>query len=257
MVLATKGQNADSIGPARLEENGFQEFGVPEMPAYVQSYSKRGNSYDAETTPVYNQARWGNPRYRGGMDAYVSIVEDRNNFESLKQKRGNAGVFEIERWTPGYDWRGGFGIASLGALNNYREYTRGGTLRAGGPRRGDVVERTGYWDETARPGIAYSRFTQNNDNYGGVYENKRQTPIVERESDMLQLREMVEKNPFHIPSHAAAQAKAIYDREFGANPEGPQAKAYQDHLTQADIRKEGVGLVDTNPYVMKEHWPGY
>lgn len=257
MVLATKGQNADSVGEPRVDQHGFHEFGVPEMPAYVQSYSKRGNHYDAETTPVYNQARWGNPKYRGGMDAYVSILEDRTGFESLKQKRGNQGVFEIQRWTPGYDWRGGFGVSSLDTLKNYREYTRGGSLRAGGPRRGDVVERTGYWDETARPGISHSRYTQKNDNYGGIYENRRQTPIIQRSSDMLQLRQMIEHNPYHIPSHSALQAKTVYDKEFGPGSNAPQPKAYQDNLTQSQVRTSAVGLTDTNPYVMKPGWIGY
>lgn len=252
------GRSVGSVGPAKLPEHGFAEMSIPEMPSYIQSYSKRGNGFDGETTPVYSQQRWGNPRYKGGMGAFVSELGDNTFFESLKQKRGNAGVFEIERWTPGGDWRGNYGVASLDALKNYREYTRGGSARAGAPKRGDYIERTGYWDQTARPGIAHGRFTQMNDNYGGLYEFKRQTPIVERESDMLQLRDMIEHNPLHIPSHSAKQAKAIYDKEFPEKEANqPMAKAYQDNLQPGEVRTRGVGLTDQNPYVIKPGWLGY
>lgn len=197
-----------------VPEHGFHQFGVPEMPSYIQGYTKRGNCHEAQTTPSYSQARWGNPRYKGGMDAYVSIVEDGDKFSHLRQKKGNHGVFAMERWAPGTDWRGGHGIASLDALKNTRVFTRGGGLRAGAPRRADVIERTGYWDQTARAGIAHGRYTQLNDNYAGKYADKRRTPIVERESDPLVLRQQIEHNPFHVNSHAAAQAKRMYDAEF-------------------------------------------
>lgn len=197
-----------------LPEHGFHELGVPEMPSYIQGYTKRGNGHESQTTPVFSQARWGNPRYKGGMDAYVSIVEDQDKFSHLKQKKGNAGVFAIERWAPGGDWRGGYGIASLDTMKNYRQFTRGGGLRSGAPRRADVIERTGHWDETARAGISHGRYTQLNDNYAGKYADKRRTPIVERESDPLILRQQIEHNPFHINSHSAAQAKRMYDAEF-------------------------------------------
>jgi hypothetical protein len=50
---------AETGGARRLAlpAHGFGEFEVPEMPGYVQSYSKRGNSIDADQTPVYQQAR--------------------------------------------------------------------------------------------------------------------------------------------------------------------------------------------------------
>lgn len=40
------------------------------------------------------------------------------------------------------------------------------------------MDRPNAWFERARPGIAYSRYTQNNDNYSGVYEYKKQTPVI-------------------------------------------------------------------------------
>lgn len=213
-----------------IKPHGFGEFDVAEMPAYVQSYSKRGNVFDADTTPVYQQTRFGNKRNVGGMDAYVSMVEDPTFFESLKQKNGNQGVYELMRWGPGYDWRGNFGVASLSELKNFAMSTRGGDLRNGGPKRSDIVDRKDYWFETIRPGIDNGRLSQTNDNYDGVYEWKRQTPVVERDSDFLVLREMIEHNPWHISSHAALAAKKEYDGEFGVLEDRIFA-SYNDNLS--------------------------
>lgn len=216
-----------------VQEPGFDEKQVPEMPAYVQSYSKRGNTFDGDTTPVYQQTRFGNRNGRGGMQAYLSQVEDPTYFESMKTKKGNAGVYGIERWSVGYDWRGGYGIASLASNKNYAMSTRGGQLRKGGPKRSDYMDRPNAWFERARPGIAYSRYTQNNDNYSGVYEYKKQTPVIQTDNDMLVLREMIEHNPYAINSHAAQQAKTIYDAEFGTDEDKGFA-AYRDDITPAD-----------------------
>lgn len=213
-----------------MPPHGFGEFEVPQMPSYVQSYSKRGNALDADQTPVYQQARWGNRIGRGGMDAYLSQGEDPTFFEGDRVKLGDQGVYELTRWAPGYDWRGNGGIASLSETKNYPGIqTRGGSLRAGGPKRSDIMERPNYWFEQARPGVSVSRMSQANENYSGVYDWKKRTPSIERGNDMLQLRQMIEHNPFHVNSHAAKQAKAVYDQEFN------QAKtmgvpAYQDHL---------------------------
>ncbi len=204
----------DFKAPAILPQHGFGEFEVPEMPAYTQSYSKRGNTFDGATTAVKNQARFGNKTGKGGMGAYLSQVEDPTFFDGFREKLGNHGVFENIRWAPGQDWRGGFGIASLDSSKNYAMSTRGGMLRKGGPKRSDVIDRPNYWFETARPGISYGRYTQNNQNYSGLYEWKRRTPIVEANSDALVLREMIEHNPFSINSHSAQMAKRIYDKEF-------------------------------------------
>lgn len=201
-------QDVNTPGP------GFGAFEVPEMPAYVQSYTKRGEGFTGQTTPVMTQTRFGNPRYIGGMDAYISQLENPTYFDSLKQKKGDAGVFEALRWTPGQDWRGGFGLASLDAQKNAALSTRGGEMRQGGPKRSDYMDREGFWFETARPGLSVSRVSQANENFAGIYEDKRRTPFIERDVDALVLREMIEKNPFHISSHAAKSAKAMYDREF-------------------------------------------
>lgn len=224
-----KKMDINGLTEATVRPPGFGEFDVPEMPAYVQSYSKRGNAFDGDTTAVYNQTRFGNKRNVGGMDAYVSLLGDATYFESLKQKNGNTGVYESLRWGPGYDWRGNFGIASLSELKNFVMSTRGGELRSGGPKRSDIVDRNNYWYDTLRPGIDVGRFVQTNDNYDGAYEWKRQTPVVERDSDFLVLREMIEHNPWHIASHAAKAAKAEYDREFGVLQDMDFA-AYQDNL---------------------------
>jgi hypothetical protein len=209
--------------------HGFGEMQVPEMPSYTSSYSKRGNAFTADVTPVLNQARFGNRIGRGGLNAYVSQVEDPAFFNSLKQKKGLHGVYENLRWAPGYDWRGNFGIASLDQSKNFLLQTRGGEMRQGGPRRSDYVDRKDYWFETARPGIEVSRMPQNNNNYSGVYEWKRRTPFLSRENDMLVLREAIEHNPFFIRSHCAEQAKQIYDREFPVQEEGG---------VQKDVRNE-------------------
>lgn len=218
---------------ASIQPPGFGRFQVPEMPAYVQGFSKRGNGFQAETTPVQQQARVGNPRYVGGMDAYLSQVEDRTYFEGYRTKKGNAGVFEIERWGPGYDWRGNYGVASLDASKNFRMFTRGGETRLGGPKRSDYMDRPDAWFERARPGISHGRYTQTNDNYSGVFEYKRNTPFISTDNDPLVLREMIEHNPFHISSHAAAQAKAMYDAEFGT-AQDEAFQGYRSDITPAD-----------------------
>lgn len=227
---------------ADVQPPGFGELQVPEMPAYIQSYSKRGNAFGAETTPVYQQARFGNRVGRGGMQAYLSQAEDPTWIESMKVKKGNAGVYELERWTPGYDWRGGFGIASLAANKNYAMSTRGGQLRKGGPKRSDYMDRPNAWFERARPGISTSRYTQNNDNYSGLYEFKRRTPVIQTDNDMLVLREMIEHNPYAINSHSAQQAKAIYDAEFGTDRDEAFA-AYHSDITPADNKARFPTLV--------------
>lgn len=214
-IVNTNTNTAEAVLPAP----GFGEFDVPEMPAYTQSYSTRGSGYTWETTPVQNQTRFGNKRGVGGMAAYLSQVEDPGFFESSKSKLGAPGVYELERWAPGQDWRGNFGIASLDASKNYTVSTRGGQLRQGGPRRSDVIDRPNVWMDTVRPGIAVSREGQCNDNYSGTFEWKRQTPIVERASDPLVLREAIEHNPYFIISHSAMAAKRAYDAEFGREPD--------------------------------------
>lgn len=235
-----------------VPRHGFDQYHVPEMPSYIQSYTKRGGAFDGQTQPVYMQTRWGNPRYKGGMDAYLSMAEDPMFLEGEKQKLGDHGVYEQVRWTPGYDWRGNFGIQSLDASRNYRIQTRGGGLRSGGPKRQDYIERSGYWFETARPGIAVSRYSQSNDNYSGIYENRRRTPFIERASDMFQLRQMIEHNPFHIGSHSAALAKSEYDQKFQDSTEDRWHPAYNDGLGQDQrgnkVRNEKVLIKDMDPY---------
>ena len=210
-------------------DHGFGEFEVPEMPAYIQGYSKRGNSIDAQATPVYQQAQWGNRTGRGGMGGYLSQIEDSTFFEGLPVKKGDQGVYPIERWSPGYDWRGGFGIASLNEMKNFAGIAdRGGSLRKGGPRRGDIVERPDAFSENLRPGISHGRFVQSNDNYSGLYDWRKRTPAIQRESDALVLDQMIRLNPFHISSHGAAQAQALIRAEFGEAGYSDY-KAYADH----------------------------
>lgn len=244
-IVNTNTNTAEAMLPAP----GFGEFDVPEMPAYTQSYSARGSGYSWASTPVQNQTRFGNKRGVGGMAAYLSQVEDPNFFESSKIKLGDPGVFELMRWAPGQDWRGNFGIASLDASKNYTVSTRGGQLRQGGPRRSDVIDRPNYWLDTVRPGIAVSREGQNNDNYSGVYEWKRQTPIVERASDMLVMREAIEHNPFFIISHSAMAAKQAYDAEFGREPDEIR-EAYDPSIIDNAAAYADRTISDSNPYVL-------
>jgi hypothetical protein len=233
---------------AALPAHGFGDLEVPDMPAYVQSYSKRGNTFDAETTPVYSQARFGNRNGRGGMSAYLSGAEDPTYMEGYRTKLGDQGVYEQVRWTPGYDWRGGFGVASLDASKNFAMSTRGGQLRKGGPRRSDIVDRPNYWSETVRPGISHSRYTQKNENYSGVFETSRRTPEIERANDTLVLREMIEHNPFHIGSHAAAWAKRDYDGEFGAGADAALPAAYATHISPNEPAPSAL-VFDDDPHM--------
>lgn len=246
----------EGIGPNILGP-GFGELEVPEMPAYIQSYSKRGNTFDGETTPVYQQARWGNRTGRGGMAAYLSELEDPTYFESYKTKKGNTGVYEMERYTPGYDWRGGFGVASLASNKNYAMSTRGGQLRKGGPKRSDYMDRPNAWFEKTMPGISHGRYTQNNDNYSGVYEWKRLTPIIQTDNDMLDLREMIEHNPYHINSYAAEQAKKIYDSEFGTAQDHAYAAYRDDILPQDNKARFPTRVQDDGIEVKQDQWNKY
>jgi hypothetical protein len=244
--------NANTSAPA-LPAHGFGEFEVPEMPAYVQSYSSRGSGFSWATTPVQNQSRFGNRAGVGGMGAYLSMAEDPNFLEGNKQKLGAPGVFRAERWGPGYDWRGNGGIASLEANKNWIFQTRGGQLRAGGPRRSDTVDRPNYWLDTVRPGVQVSREAQNNDNYAGTWEWKRQTPIVERESDFSVLRQMIEHNPYAIVSHAALQAKAQYDSELdGVRDEWMQP--YNPDIARNTAAFGNRTIRDLDPRVENTRW---
>lgn len=216
---------------------GFGEFDVAEMPAYVQSYSRRGNAATAEVTPVFQQARFGNKRNRGGMGAYLSNAENDGHLEGQRQKRGLHGVFEATRWAPGMDWSGNFGTASLSEVKNYAGIpTRGGALRKGGPRRSDVVDRLGFWFETARPGIANSRFTQTNDNYSGIRDPKKKAAPIIMEADTGVLRQMIEHNPFHIASHSALQARALYQTGDGGN-EGRAVQEYPTNYSRNELHE--------------------
>jgi len=227
-------QSAEGL---KIPQHGFGQFDVPEMPAYVQGYSKRGNSYMGQTTPVYQQTRWLNKRLRGGMGAYVNLAEDMTFLEGYRTKKGNHGVYEQTRWTPGRDWRGNYGISSLAETKNYAGIpTRGGMLRKGGPRRSDYIDRPGYWHEVVRPGIGTSRFPQNNNNYAGLYEYKRRTPVIMTDSDPLVLRGMIEHNPFHINSHSAKQAMELLQNEFGELPPDRYVPGYRNNYTEEDIQ---------------------
>jgi hypothetical protein len=188
------------------------------------------------------------------MDAYISNLESGPEyFDALKQKLGDQGVYELQRWTPGYDWRGGFGIASLDAQKNYRQNTRGGMLRKGGPKRSDYIDRSGAWEERARPGISHSRYTQKNDNYSGLYEFRRRTPYVSKDSDMLVLRDMIEHNPFHIASHSAALAKKQYDSEFQASTKDSEVPAYAMNVPiHENTARHPRKIFDEDPYIDQE-----
>jgi hypothetical protein len=232
--------------PASVLSPGFGEMQVPEMPAYVQSYSSRGSAYPWQTTPVMSQTRFGNRTGVGGMAAYLSQAEDPGFFEGARLKAGEPGVFETERWAPGYDWRGGFGVASLAANKNAALSTRGGGLRGGGPRRADLVGPPPLWNDTIRPGIGVSRYVQTNENYSGVYENRKITPPIERQNDMFVLREMIEHNPFNILSHAAGQAKRAYDEEFGQLHDRIEA-AYDPGITDSTAAYGDRTIEDHDP----------
>mmetsp|Transcript_11690 Transcript_11690/g.29698 ORF Transcript_11690/g.29698 Transcript_11690/m.29698 type:complete len:277 (-) Transcript_11690:66-896(-) len=236
--------------PARmaLPPPGFGEFEVPEMPAYVSGYGQRGNRYTAKKAPLYAQARWGNRSGVGGMGAWLSQAEDPTFLDGFRQKKGNHGVFSAVRWAPGYDWRGGGGISHLAELRNFAGLaTRGGQLRKGAPKRSDVVDRPNFWFETARPGRDNATISQNNNNYAGLYESSKRTPVIQQETDALVLREMIEHNPWHISSHGAKAAKAQYDSELGAPPQDVWAKAYKDNWSGFVAPERTVR--DTTPYL--------
>jgi hypothetical protein len=236
----------DGSGPRqqlRLPKPGYGQHTIPEMPAYISGYSGKGNSFDALKTPVMVQSRVGNKRGRGGMEGYINHAEDDTFFEGYRQKKGNHGVFAATRWSPGHDWRGNFGVANLSELRNYAGLqTRGGQLRKGGPRRSDYIERPGHWQEQARPGIATGRYVQTNNNFSGIREDSRRTPFIQRDNDMLVLRQMIEHNPFHIGSHSAKQAKAAYDEEF-SDAKTFDFKAYQDNF-HADFAQMTIDQKD-------------
>ena len=252
MDMVAVERDKDPINQLALPPHGFGQLEVPLMPAYVSKYAKRGNQYDGQTTPVFNQMRWGNKRNIGGMGAYVSQLEDDTFFESLKVKKGDAGVYESLRWAPGADWRGNFGVASLAELKNYAGIpTRGGMLRKGGPRRSDVVERPNAWFENTRPGIGTSRFTQANNNYSGLFEYKKVTPPIITSNDMMVLRDMIEKNPWHINSHAAIQAKQVYDKELGGNLHDKWFPAYDTNIdVQRQIDRPFIEIKESSPYMI-------
>lgn len=243
--------DSGTVNTLKTPPHGFGEFEVPEMPAYIQSYSKRGNAFDAETTPVYQQVRWGNRRGRGGMNAYLSHAEDATYFDGFREKKGNHGVYERIRWAPGYDWRGNFGVASLSQIKNYAGIpTRGGQLRKGAPRRGDYLERVNAWWERARPGIGVSRYSQNNNNYAGLYEWRRRTPFIQRDNDPLVLRDMIEHNPFHISSHSAKQAKEWWMRE-NINQVDHGVPAYRSGIDAfATTSRQKMTIQDDDPRVV-------
>mmetsp|Transcript_17654 Transcript_17654/g.44792 ORF Transcript_17654/g.44792 Transcript_17654/m.44792 type:complete len:271 (-) Transcript_17654:521-1333(-) len=234
---------------------GFGPLEVPEMPAYVGSYVRRGGNISGDATPVYQQMRFGYRKGIGGMGGYASVLETPEFFEGYRQKRGNAGVFQSLRWAPGCDSHTGNGIAGLSELRNHPGLmTRGGDRR-GGPRRQEVMERAGYWFEKARPGVATSRYSQINDGFAGIRQRSQRTPALERATDPFVLREMIEHNPWHINSHSAMQAKTAYDKEFGGPVVDRRPKGYQDN------RKGGKGdfgagetryIVDDDPRVGPE-----
>lgn len=249
----TEGPPENPQNMLNLPPPGFGEFEVPDMPAYVTRYSGRGNSYPGQRTPVYNQIRWGNRTGVGGMGAYLSQVEDDTFFDSFKVKKGDHGVYDSTRWAPGYDWRGNFGVASLAENANYAGIpTRGGMLRKGAPKRTDIIDRPNYWFEKIMPGIGTSRYTQNNDNYAGLYEYRKVQPRIITDNDMLVLREMIEHNPFHINSHAAKQAKEVYDEQFPGYRDR-WVPAYQDHMdnayVQTQIDRPDQTIRNTSPYL--------
>lgn len=220
-------RNAQSIGPAMVVQPGFGQYQVPEMPSYIQSYTKRGEGFGGQTAPTRSYSRFGNARYVGGMDAYLSQLEDDTYFEPMKVKKGNVGAFEHTRWNPGFNSVDG--IAGISASKNFAGIqTRGGSGRSGGPRRADYVDRVDF-EMKIRPGQAVSREMQSDNNYAGLFEYKKQTPEIETESDFTILREMIEHNPFHISSHGAAQAKNAYDNELGQFSVSVK-KAYDDHI---------------------------
>jgi hypothetical protein len=86
MANAAADSSRATRAAASFPSPGFGELQVPEMPAYVQSYTSRGSAYSWQTTPVMNQTRFGNRTGVGGMAAYLSQAEDPGFFSGVKLK---------------------------------------------------------------------------------------------------------------------------------------------------------------------------
>lgn len=232
-----------------IPEAGFGQFQVPEMPAYVQGYTKRGGAdYLTKTTPTMMQTRFGNATYRGGMAGYVNAVESPEYFESYRVKLGDHGVVEHLRWAPGYDWKGG--IQGISSVKNFAGIqTRGGQLRSGAPKRADYVDIVD-WERKVRPGLDIGNFPQagGGTNYAGEYQPSRRTPFIVLDNDAAVLREMVEHNPWHILSHSGKQAKEMYEEEIGVYKDA-RYKEYRDGLESGHSEPE---TTITEPYWWKQ-----
>lgn len=181
--------------------SGFGENQVPEMPAYVFGYARRGNAQPSDVTPNYVASRFGNRAARGGLPAYVLHGEDPDYWEALPQKRGNHGVYPAERWAPGHRP----GIDGLAETRNL--IVKGGG-RSGAPRRADVVERRGGWHQLSRP--QFDRTPFNLDDLGGVQMPRRRARDIETRSDPFVLKEMLDHNPFVVQSWSAKQARELW-----------------------------------------------
>ncbi len=163
---------------------GFGEFQVPEMEPYVANYSRKTALLGQGSTANYQQTRWDNPVRPGGAPNYMEYLQD-DYFN--REKSGNQGVFESLRWNPPVN---GF-MESLSDTRNFA-----GVKSREVSRRAEMAERDVFF-ETARPGRDVSSLSQTGDNYYGMVEPRRQTPIIERGIDSYKLAQLA-SNPFAV-----------------------------------------------------------
>ncbi len=186
--------------PAR----GYGPTEVPEVEKYISGYSRKGGVFPGQSVANYQQMRFGNPTRQGGPDAYLLNSLQPGYFQH-KTKLGDHGIYEATRWMPGVDGR----VGSLAANRNFAGIQTKNVQ--GAPKRAELVERDN-WFEKARPGRDVSTRLQNNDNYVGVFESKRQSSHVVQEIDFHVLKAL-EGNPFaKSPWGLFDQAKAEYSK---------------------------------------------
>jgi hypothetical protein len=84
------------VAQQAIPKSGWGLGQVPEMPAYITGYSKRGNGFQNKATPTFSQPRVPNRRFNGNIPTVLTHLQQRGVGQDWKST--NRGIHENYRW---------------------------------------------------------------------------------------------------------------------------------------------------------------
>lgn len=150
-----------------IPESGWGLNQIPEMPAYITGYNKKGNGFTNKSTPTFSQPRVPNRRFKGNFPSILSHLQERGVGQDWKSP--NRGIHQTYRW-------------------NRNSRPNIGSLSTVSPALGSIYTGNGSKKQHAfRDRTIHLKFSRSinrpNTGFGGIYIPKRKQAIVVNESN--------------------------------------------------------------------------